>query len=216
MTRINCVPPEELHYSHLGAEYYELPRAVGYIIAAHQRGECPDDKRNPKAYTLGAGHVRFFYNKLTYLRKRFALLVAECQRRGRKTSFTELPAADLPREWCNDWTPDDAALALNRNRLKQRMPKMQNKSLMDKLLEKAASAPKPPEGVAQRRPIVRVRATGEGRSNLQAASIRAKIMAHIATMPNKTATVAELDAALGVSTRGHLQKLIQKNHLEHA
>ena len=78
MTRINCVPVQELTDAHLGAEYRELPRIFALARAAYLRGELPTDPRNPTEYTLGKGHVRFFYARLGWLRKRFLELVAEC------------------------------------------------------------------------------------------------------------------------------------------
>ncbi|CUW45036.1 endonuclease V [Brucella vulpis] len=77
MTRINCIPPAELTGPHLVAEYRELPRVFALVRAAIQRGEAPQDPRNPQQYTLGAGHVRFFYARLGYLAKRQAALIAE-------------------------------------------------------------------------------------------------------------------------------------------
>lgn len=79
MTRINCIPPAELTGPHLIAEYRELPRVFALVKAAIQRGETTTDRRNPPAYTLGTGHVRFFYMRLGYLAKRQASLVAEMQ-----------------------------------------------------------------------------------------------------------------------------------------
>ena len=64
-----------------------------------------------------------------------------------------------------------------------------------------------------RQKIERVRATGAGTTRLQANSIRARVMAHI---PSDAAgiTVEALDAATGISTRPHLQKLLEVNHIE--
>lgn len=123
MTRINCIPPSELTDAHLGSEYRELPRVFGLALAAHERGELPDDPRNPAEYTLGKGHVRFFYNKLAWCAARYYALVQECRRRGRKVSFEELgPAAQLiPQQWWGDWRPTAAAQELNRSRIQQRL-----------------------------------------------------------------------------------------------
>jgi deoxyribonuclease (pyrimidine dimer) len=123
VTRINCIAPNELTDAHLGAEYRELPRVFALVFAAHQRGERPDDARNPAQYTLGAGHVRFFYNKLAWCAARYYALVQECRARGRKVSFGELgPTAQLvPEEWWGDWKPTPAAQELNRSRIQQRL-----------------------------------------------------------------------------------------------
>lgn len=126
MTRINCIPPSELCRQHLVAEYRELPRVFALARAARLRGESPDDPRNPRQYVLGAGHVRFFYDKLEYLRQRYRLLVQEMRRRGYTVNFGwgELWAAndDHPTSWLNDWEPDETATALNRARIEERMP----------------------------------------------------------------------------------------------
>jgi hypothetical protein len=122
MTRINCVPPAELTAKHLVAEYRELPRVFRLVRLAIGRGERPDDPRNPAAYTLGRGHIRFFYGRLGYLARRQQALVAEMQRRGYRPSFieTEQLTAGLPPEWCGDWEPTPEALALNRGRIAER------------------------------------------------------------------------------------------------
>lgn len=122
MTRINCVPPTELTVKHLVAEYRELPRVFGLVRLAIARGELPDDPRNPVAYTLGKGHIRFFYARLGYLTRRQQALVAEMRRRGYQPTFveTEQLAAGVPLEWCCDWEPTVEALALNRARIAER------------------------------------------------------------------------------------------------
>ena len=123
MTRINCIPPDELTTAHLVAEYRELPRIFGLVRAAIVRGERPDDPRNPRDYRLGPGHVRFFYPRLGYLARRQEALIAEMLRRGYAPSFTD-PAGlltDIPVEWHGDWTPSEQALALNRGRIAERL-----------------------------------------------------------------------------------------------
>ncbi|MEY9533704.1 pyrimidine dimer DNA glycosylase/endonuclease V [Sinorhizobium fredii] len=122
MTRINCIPPAELSGPHLVAEYRELPRIFPLVRAAIARGESPTDPRNPPAYTLGKGHVRFFYSRLAYLAKRQANLIAEMQRRGYRPAFLETEGllSGLPLAWCNDWEPTLEAIALNRERIRER------------------------------------------------------------------------------------------------
>ncbi len=120
MTRINCVPPEELSTKHLVAEYRELPRIFGLARKAYERGERPTDKRNPLNYTLGTGHVRFFYNKQMFLQLRMIELVDEMRRRGHKPQFAPPTTLDLPSSWLNDWTPTPEAQAINRQRIKER------------------------------------------------------------------------------------------------
>jgi len=121
MTRINVIPPDELSDKHLGAEYRELPRIFNLVKAAVERGESPNDPRNPTEYVLGTGHVRFFYPRLGYLQKRFEQIVAECYKRQRKVSFAEAPSPKgIPPEWFGDWHPTETAIALNRQRILER------------------------------------------------------------------------------------------------
>lgn len=65
MTRINCVPVQELSGPHLVAEYRELPRVFALVRKAALRGSFSQ----PETYTLGKGHVLFFYTRLEYLAK---------------------------------------------------------------------------------------------------------------------------------------------------
>lgn len=121
MTRINCVPPSELTRQHLIAEYRELPRVFTLAEASHARGEAaPID--NSGRYFLGPGHVRFFYNKLSWLRIRHMQLVAECVRRGYKTNIDcSHRSLHLPSEWQGGWEPNRDDMTTNRVRLAQRL-----------------------------------------------------------------------------------------------
>lgn len=110
MTRINVIPPAALTDQHLIAEYRELPRVFALARPA------PDA---PPAYTLGAGHVRFFYGRTGYLSRRQADIIAECQSRGFNVAHTTPPAplANLNA----DWTPDAAAIGVNLGRLRDKL-----------------------------------------------------------------------------------------------
>lgn len=123
MTRINVVPPQELTDLHLLAEYRELPRVFGLAHAAYQRGEQPDDPRNPREYTLGPGHVRFFYPRLRYLRDRFHALVAEMISRGFRPAYTDVPVhyVLMPPAWVQNYEPTELALNINRARIEERL-----------------------------------------------------------------------------------------------
>ena len=123
MTRINCIPVQELTDKHLGAEYRELPRLFNQIRKAIERGENPDDPRNPTKYKLGKGHTRFFYNKLGWLTRRYLHLVRECQRRGRAVNYPTYPSylEDIPAKWWGYWMPTPEAMELNRQRIKERL-----------------------------------------------------------------------------------------------
>lgn len=117
MTRINCVPPEELSRQHLVAEYRELPRVFALADKAYSARRKISA---PSAYTLGAGHVLFFYRRLGYCRRRFHELRDEMLRRGYQPKFSDVPPVSVPPDWQSDWQPDDAALAVNRQRILER------------------------------------------------------------------------------------------------
>ena len=120
MTRINLIPPSELCDKHLLAEYRELPRV--FRLAR----PCPGA---PKQYTLGKGHVKFFYDKLAFIHKRFNQLISEMATRGFKAQFLELPdfAYGLPKDLWNDYTPTPDEIAINRARIEERIAQFKRK-----------------------------------------------------------------------------------------
>lgn len=117
MTRINCIPPAELSRQHLLAEWKELPRVFTLASKAYYSGR---KIMAPSAYTLGAGHVTFFYRRLGYCLDRFLALRREMLARGYSPSYVQPPPVDLPRDWWGEWAPDAAAQALNRARIAER------------------------------------------------------------------------------------------------
>jgi deoxyribonuclease (pyrimidine dimer) len=85
MTRINAtIPPKKLCDQHLLGEYKEILRVNSLAIKSFQRG----DKNISNEFTLGTGHVKFFFNKLEYICDRFHLLKVEMEQRGYKTNIT--------------------------------------------------------------------------------------------------------------------------------
>lgn len=85
------------------------------------------------------------------------------------------------------------------------------------LAQAAARAPAAPRARAPAAParpaLTAVKATGAGTSKVQAASVRAAVLAFIQAQPGGRATVAAIDAHFKTNTRGHLQKLMKKNHI---
>lgn len=118
MTRINLIEPSKLSGRHLVAEYRELPRVFG--LARKYTGDCSD---LPKAYTMGKGHVRFFYNKLGWLIKRQRKLIREMQRRGYEPKHTDPSGLlDGVRDClCNDWRPTRKDKAISEARIQERL-----------------------------------------------------------------------------------------------
>lgn len=124
MTRINCVPVEILHAKHLVAEYRELPRVFALVAKSWERGESVGYKA-PQHYVLGTGHVRFFYDKLTFLNLRHQKLVEEMIKRDFKPSYreplSELWKEVLPDTYWNNWLPTLQDMRINLSRLVERM-----------------------------------------------------------------------------------------------
>ncbi|MGH6751853.1 MAG: pyrimidine dimer DNA glycosylase/endonuclease V, partial [Bradyrhizobium sp.] len=86
---------------------------------------------NPVRYTLGRGHVRFFYARLRYLVKRQADLISEMQSRGYRPNFSDVGSLldGIPPEWCGDWQPTAEAISTNRARIEQRLQSMSAKAV---------------------------------------------------------------------------------------
>lgn len=129
MTRINCVPPKELHRKHLAAEHYELPRVFTQVRKCLEKGVDPRDIKAPDQYTLGKGHLKFFYTRLGYLQARMADLIAEMILRGMKPNIEDVGAytRGIPQHLLGNWTPTKEAMKLNRARLEERLAEMEAK-----------------------------------------------------------------------------------------
>jgi hypothetical protein len=108
MTRINCIEPARLADQHLLAEYREITR-----IAIHAR--ALDDYMS---YKLGEGHMKFFYDKGAFLRKRCNALYRECKRRG--FMITKKNYKQHPRGLNRDWAPSNRDRSINLTRLRER------------------------------------------------------------------------------------------------
>lgn len=83
MTRINLVDPIELMDQHLTTEFLELPRIPLQLERSLiARGIDGVLEMIPNEFTLGKGHVSFFYDKGSYLTDRYLDLSRELSRRG--------------------------------------------------------------------------------------------------------------------------------------
>lgn len=123
MTRINCIPVEELVSKHLIAEYRELPRIYRLVKDRVAKGQTPSDINVPDNYTLGTGHVLFFFNKLEWVTERYKQLCLEMHKRGYAVNYgdhTEL-CVGIPKEWFGNYKADKKALDINRERIALRV-----------------------------------------------------------------------------------------------
>jgi len=122
MTRINVVPPEELTVKHLVAEYREITRLPANLKKSLERKNKPFSIHEiPTEYTLGKGHVKYFYNKFKWLQNRFELLVDEMKKRGYNPTYTDSSIFRVDDVWYNDWIVDEKAIEINRQRIKDRL-----------------------------------------------------------------------------------------------
>lgn len=121
MTRINVVRVEELSREHLVAEYREIMRLPGNLKAwLNRKTKPPSFDEIPVEYKLGTGHVKFFYTRFLFLQKRFESLVQEMQARGYNPKFTDSSIFVVDKLYYNDYTPTEAAIEINRARIKER------------------------------------------------------------------------------------------------
>lgn len=113
MTRINCgIPPKELSTKHLIAEHREIKR-IPNVIA---KGKYKMDGI-PESFTLGTGHIKFFYNKLLYLRKRYEEIYQECCNRDFNVTYYGNCWDNIPSELMNDYTPTKRDIEIVKQRI---------------------------------------------------------------------------------------------------
>lgn len=121
MTRINLVKPSLLSREHLIAEYKEIMRLPGNLeTSLNRKGKPFDLVEIPKSYTLGTGHVKFFYDKFYFLKKRFELLVEEMITRGYSPTYTDSSIFNVDEQFMNDYTPTIDEIELNISRINDR------------------------------------------------------------------------------------------------
>ena len=112
MTRINAgVRPYELVDKHLLAEAREIKRIPNCISKGRY-----SMKGQPDKFTLGKGHVKFFYSRLLYLKKRYEEIYLECKRRGFNVTYFGDAWNGVPEELMNDYSPtiEDREIVLER------------------------------------------------------------------------------------------------------
>ena len=122
MTRINvAIPPRELTTRHLIAEHREIKR-IPNVVA---RGRY-NLKSTPLEFTLGKGHVAFFYDKLLYLKNRYEELYKECLRRNFNVTYYGEAWNVIPAHLMNDYTPTQRDEQIIRERINEKLLNMKN------------------------------------------------------------------------------------------
>ena len=121
MTRINTFDPSLLLDSHLLAELREITRIPNAILSGKAK---IDFKAIPVRYTLGRGHVIFWYNKLGYIKKRYDQLYKEAKKRGFNVTYKDIDYSQLSpvhqAALINDYIPTKEAQLLNIERICER------------------------------------------------------------------------------------------------
>jgi deoxyribonuclease (pyrimidine dimer) len=124
MTRINCIPVEFLIDQHLLAEYREMLRIPAALRKSMKAGR---PVATPLFYKMSEGHIKFFYDKGEFLRKRHIELKSELKRRGLNHSDLSLSLSDFRHYgFMGDWDPDYEAMLVNTERLLERIDGMKN------------------------------------------------------------------------------------------
>ena len=114
MTRINCIPVGELSNAHALSEYRELPR-IRHLKPERHKGKLPP------TYRMGRGHQLFFLDKGRYLMRRHRELIARLLELRYNLTVPALDLSHWP-EWAmGDWVPDEAAMAISRGRINERI-----------------------------------------------------------------------------------------------
>jgi len=119
VTRINVLPVNELNQKEIGGEWKELPRVFTLIKKRIAKGQSPSDIKAPSEYTLGTGHVLFFYTRVKFLVDRYHALAEEMLQRGYSPNlemFNDIiddVELSIPREWWGDYIPTQEAIDMN-------------------------------------------------------------------------------------------------------
>ena len=113
MTRINCgISPSELSNKHLCAEHREIKRIPNCVA----KGRF-DLTGQPPKFKLGTGHVKFFYDKCGYLKRRYEEIYSECVSRGLKVAYYGESWDDVPAEMMGDYEPTEEDCKIVRQRI---------------------------------------------------------------------------------------------------
>lgn len=122
MTRINSgIPPAELCDAHLLAEHREITRIPNTLNSGRAK-----IINIPSKFTLGKGHVKFFYNKVGYIRNRYNDLHNECKLRGFNVENKSNSFEQIPNKLMQDWSPSVFDIEIIQQRINERLISMKN------------------------------------------------------------------------------------------
>lgn len=117
MTRINAsIRPAELNNAMLFAEYREIKRIPNTL----KSGKAVV-KDIPNTFKLSTNHVKFFYDKILYLKNRSDALYKECLKRGINAEDYSDCYKNIPPHLFNDWRETKESRELLKERINQRL-----------------------------------------------------------------------------------------------
>lgn len=129
MTRINAdIDPKALTDQHLMAEWREIkmvPQALKRSLKTKSVSEVL--KSIPKKFCLNTGHVKHFYDKMTFLQNRYQKLTVELLSRGYQIDTSkELPLDGIPYVFFKNATYCSADREIVKQRIIQRVGEKPN------------------------------------------------------------------------------------------
>ena len=74
----------------------------------------------PKKFTLGKGHVTFFYDKILFIKKRYKEIHEECLARGFTVTDFSSNFDTVPTQYMNDYAPTKEETVLLEKRITER------------------------------------------------------------------------------------------------
>jgi deoxyribonuclease (pyrimidine dimer) len=98
MVRINLIDPKYLADQHLLAEHDEILMLVGHVRKYPYMDEVV------LGFRLGKGHIKFFKDKLLYIKKRDERIKKEMRRRGYRPKVS-VDLAGFDKVLLKDWRP---------------------------------------------------------------------------------------------------------------
>ena len=114
MVRVNLLDPRSLSDQHLIAEYNEILMLMAYIR------KHPKVEGVPDSYCLGPGHMKFFKNKVGYLKNRHKILKEEMKARSFQANKS-LDLGKLERDNMRNWEPSKKDFDLIRSRIIEKL-----------------------------------------------------------------------------------------------
>lgn len=119
MTRVNSAIPVRLLCDELLlAEHREikrLPKVLEKSLIA--RRSC----NIPETFVLGPGHVKFFMDKMEFIKQRYVEIYNECVNRGFVVQDYSSSFEHVPLEYLNDYVPTSQEHALLIDRISTRI-----------------------------------------------------------------------------------------------